>query len=81
MRRAVLEEPPTEWEKWHTQHCLNYVRQMILCESNLRLEQVKDSPVGLKADGLGLEHTCRDWSILYDIAEENSKHWPEGLYP
>ena len=60
----------------HAQHCLNYLRQMILCESNMRLEPLVD---GEKTDGLGLEHTCRDWTVLYDYAEENYKGWPEEL--
>lgn len=80
MRRAILKEPPTAWEKSHTQHCLNYVRQMILCASNLRLEDVKESPRGIKADGLGLEHECRDWSLPYVMATENHRDWPEWLY-
>ena len=73
MRRAVVHDPPSEWERWHTQHCLNYVRQMLLCASSNRLEPVKETAEGLKVDGLGLEHTCRDWSVLRGIAEENFK--------
>jgi hypothetical protein len=81
LRRAVVHDPPSEWERWHTQHCLNYVRQMLLCSSSNRLEPVKDVADGLKVDGLELEHTCRDWSVLRRIAEENFKDWPEGVYP
>ncbi|KAJ2975103.1 hypothetical protein NUW54_g11784 [Trametes sanguinea] len=83
MRRAVVEPPPSEWESWHTQHCLNYVRQMLLCAANVRLEPVKEieSHAGgkkeAKVDGLGLEHQCRDWSVLRKAAEENYLHWPK----
>lgn len=75
MRRAVVQEPPSEWERWHTQHCLNYVRQMLLCASNLRLEPVEvvfeHGRERMKADGLGLEHRCRDWSTLRREVEKN----------
>lgn len=81
LRRAVVEEPPSEWERWHTQHCLNYIRQMLLCAASNKLEPVKNVTEGLKVDGLGLEHTCRDWSVLRGIAEENFAEWPEDIYP
>ena len=85
LRRAVVHVPPTEWETWHTQHCLNYVRQMLLCAASVRLEPVKGDPgagdEGLKVDGLGLEHQCRDWSILRTEAERNYLQWPEDVYP
>ncbi|KAJ7781728.1 hypothetical protein DFH07DRAFT_900915 [Mycena maculata] len=81
MRTAITMEPPTEWEKWHTQHCLNYVRQMLLCAANVRLEPVKVSEEGLKVDGLGVKHVCRDWSSLYELAEKNYETWPADIYP
>lgn len=84
MRRAVIDEPPTEWEKWHTQHCLNYVRQMLLCEAGTRLEPVfaaeENGKMGLKVDGLGVDHVCRDWSLLHDAVNENFRQWPDELY-
>ena len=86
MRRAVVSAPSSEWESWHTQHCLNYVRQMLLCAANTRLEPVKEGrgsggEEGLKVDGLGLEHQCRDWTLLREKAEENFRRWPEDAYP
>ncbi|KAF8514428.1 hypothetical protein BU17DRAFT_77045 [Hysterangium stoloniferum] len=83
VRHAVLERPPSPWERWHTQHCLNYLRQMFLCAANVRLEPVTSSSAHgmVKVDGLGLQHTCRDWSILRDIAEKNYESWPADAYP
>jgi hypothetical protein len=54
---------------------------MLLCAASNRLEPVKNVTEGLKVDGLGLEHTCRDWSVLRGIAEENFAEWPEDIYP
>ena len=85
MRRAVVRPPDSEWESWHTQHCLNYVRQMLLCAANVRVEPVKETPEAeeesLKVDGLGLEHRCRDWTILRTEAEANFLRWPADAYP
>ncbi|KAI0324260.1 hypothetical protein GY45DRAFT_1263194 [Cubamyces sp. BRFM 1775] len=80
MRRAVVAPPSSEWESWHTQHCLNYVRQMLLCAANTRLEPVKEvveqgENREAKVDGLGLEHRCRDWSVLRTAVEENFRGW------
>lgn len=85
MRRAVIEPPPSEWESWHTQHCLNYVRQMLLCAASTRVEPVKrGSGFGkesLKVDGLGLEHKCRDWGLLRRVVEQNYERWPDAVHP
>ena len=85
MRRAVVRAPPSEWESWHTQHCLNYVRQMLLCAASVRLEPVKQAvgagAEGPKVDGLGLEHRCRDWTVLRAEAEANFLTWPADAYP
>ena len=83
MRRAVVSPPSSEWESWHTQHCLNYVRQMLLCAASVRLEPVKVAPgkgqEGLKVDGLGLQHECRDWSALREAVEANHERWESDV--
>ncbi|TDL30000.1 hypothetical protein BD410DRAFT_780517 [Rickenella mellea] len=50
-------------------HCLNYIRQMILCRSDLRLENVRD-PV-IHAVDLTSLHTCQDWRKVYSAVEQN----------
>lgn len=47
----------------------------------MRLEPFRpDADSGYdKVDGIGLEHTCRDWSALRDVVEDNYKTWPESL--
>ena len=54
----------------HLQHCMNYIRQMVLCRADLRLESVR-SPVGSKKAVSDITHTCRDWSTVYEAAEDN----------
>ncbi|EPS97743.1 hypothetical protein FOMPIDRAFT_38131 [Fomitopsis schrenkii] len=50
------------------QHCMNYLRQMLLCYPNLRLEPAID-PTGTAVRGY--QASCRDWTTLYDEAEAN----------
>ncbi|THH21427.1 hypothetical protein EW146_g151 [Bondarzewia mesenterica] len=51
-----------------TVHCMNYLRQTILCQSNLRLESVK-SPTGQASRTY--DTACRDWTKVYEEAERN----------
>ncbi|KAJ6450729.1 hypothetical protein C8R47DRAFT_956351, partial [Mycena vitilis] len=51
-----------------TEHCLNYLRQTILCKPNFRLESV-DNEFGHTDHSY--ETVCRDWTALYREAERN----------
>jgi hypothetical protein len=50
---------------------------MLLCAASVRLEPFKpDTTLGQdKVDGLELEHTCRDWSRVRHVVEENYDRW------
>ncbi|KAI0708886.1 hypothetical protein C8Q72DRAFT_790721, partial [Fomitopsis betulina] len=50
-------------------HCLNYLRQMILCRGDTLLEMVQD-PVSSRVDKFGV-YQCRDWAVVYDTAAHN----------
>ncbi|OCH88792.1 hypothetical protein OBBRIDRAFT_733757, partial [Obba rivulosa] len=58
-----------------TESCFNYIHQMSLCASSTRLEPVKQLTSGIGVNVLGMEHTCRDWSLVYASVEENVKTW------
>ncbi|KJA22685.1 hypothetical protein HYPSUDRAFT_66904 [Hypholoma sublateritium FD-334 SS-4] len=51
-------------------HCMNYLRQMVLCSSDVRLETVRAA----KGHGLtvpDVTHVCLDWEAVYREAEKN----------
>lgn len=50
-------------------HCLNYLRQTILCESSTRLESVRKH-IPPKVVELTGEYRCRDWTKLYVAVQE-----------
>ncbi|EJC99622.1 uncharacterized protein FOMMEDRAFT_92757 [Fomitiporia mediterranea MF3/22] len=54
-----------------TRHCLNYIRQMILCRADLHLESMAD-PNG-PVEWMG-ERTCKDWQTVYAIVAANNSH-------
>ena len=59
-----------------TQHCLNYLRQTIICRPNLLAESAWNSEgTAIR----GYDTVCHDWTKLYEEAERNqetySAHW------
>lgn len=46
----------------HAQHCLDLLRQNIMCQPDLTVEVVDEDIGGVT--GFGTEHQCRDWSQL-----------------
>ncbi|KAH8109250.1 hypothetical protein DFH11DRAFT_1628246 [Phellopilus nigrolimitatus] len=49
-----------------TDHCMNYLRQAVLCHARTVLESVR-SDIGPKITDLARsEYVCRDWRVLYE---------------
>ncbi|KAF9524162.1 hypothetical protein CPB83DRAFT_820499 [Crepidotus variabilis] len=51
-------------------HCMNYIRQMVLCNGDLRLENVRAAK-GKRLTVPEVTHTCKDWSAVYAAADDN----------
>ena len=51
-------------------HCLNYVRQTILCRPNLRLESVTNANASSEKE---YETVCRNWEAVYTAAQRNHR--------
>jgi hypothetical protein len=52
----------------HIRHCIELLRQVLMCQPDLTLE-VKNLFVGGVA-GFGTEHQCRDWKQLMSFTKE-----------
>lgn len=69
---AMFAESP----KWgHVQHCLSYMRQVILCDADLTLEEPdaldRDHTVHRQGD----THVCRDWTAVMEMTERLEESW------
>jgi hypothetical protein len=64
IRDAIVQGDPGH----HTRHCLNLLRQAVLCASDTTLDPLNSAK---GTDGLGIVHVCRDWQRVYDFVEEN----------
>ncbi|THH04590.1 hypothetical protein EW146_g10139 [Bondarzewia mesenterica] len=66
IRQAMSSRKSSE----HVHHCFNYLRQSILCDGNPNIEPV--IPIlGRRSVNAEIPRTCRDWTEVYQIAEEN----------
>ncbi|THH13068.1 hypothetical protein EW146_g7117 [Bondarzewia mesenterica] len=62
----------------HLHHCLNYVRQHLLCEADTMLEEygwLESAKQGVIGTGGGRERVCRDWREVYELVERNYWEW------
>ncbi|TFK23513.1 hypothetical protein FA15DRAFT_670435 [Coprinopsis marcescibilis] len=53
-------------------HCMNYLRQMVLCRSDLQLEHARHLARGIVVSDI-THSTCKDWTAVYEAAEENHR--------
>ncbi|KAF7357612.1 Hydrolase-4 domain-containing protein [Mycena sanguinolenta] len=56
---------------WHVQHCLNFLRMMMLCFPNLTLEPADVLERDFEVHRTGATHVCRDWRQYFEKMEEN----------
>lgn len=52
----------------HVQHCIELLRQVMVCQPDLTLE-IKDEVHG-GVQGFGTEHQCRNWDQLMSFTTE-----------
>ncbi|KAH7097178.1 hypothetical protein BKA62DRAFT_717214 [Auriculariales sp. MPI-PUGE-AT-0066] len=58
-------------------HCIGYLRQMILCRSDTKLESGRRH-VFPRITTLPVTHVCNDWSAAYAEAERNYEEYRAG---
>lgn len=68
MRRALDDPDDPIATIPHLQHCMNYIRQMVLCGADLTHESAE-------SEGVGVTHTCRDWNAAYETVNDNYERW------
>ncbi|KAJ7744017.1 hypothetical protein DFH07DRAFT_978688 [Mycena maculata] len=73
--RAALAGRYDTTSRGHVHHCLNYIRQMILCSPNLTLEPPDVLSRDFEVDRIGATHVCSDWTAMYSAAEQNWDSW------
>lgn len=55
-------------------HCMNYLRQTVMCRADVRLENVRAAS-GPHLTVPSVTHSCKDWTVVYDAAEQNFREY------
>ncbi|KAJ7574920.1 hypothetical protein C8J56DRAFT_718508, partial [Mycena floridula] len=50
-------------------HCVNYLRQMVLCRANLELDLILGKPQHFRV--VSDTHQCLDWTVVYREVAQN----------
>jgi len=67
IRQQLFNDAESNRSAVMSRHCINYLRQTILCSPNLRLESATSPGTVTET----YETVCRDWTTLYEEAERN----------
>lgn len=59
----------------HVKHCLNYLRQGILCSPDLALEPGDFEEKDLEVERTHGVHECKDWPPIYNFVAQNYDGW------
>ena len=63
----------------HLGHCLDYIRQAIMCTGDMTLEKAAlhksvedpDGPEVIGVRGWGTAHECKSWEAIYDFTRQH----------
>ena len=75
IRRDIVGSLPPEGSKL-SRHCLNYMRQMVLCRADLAVDPVLGRE--FKADVRAETNQCVDWRRVYQELEKNQQQYAQG---
>ncbi|KAF7856953.1 hypothetical protein EAF04_009713 [Stromatinia cepivora] len=56
----------------HLDHCIEYLRQAVMCHGDLTLEGPNVTTYPQRVNGDGSEHRCRDWGKLIQAVRERA---------
>lgn len=77
IRESILEDrskPETAVPSDLARHCLNYLKQMMLCRADNYMEVFQydnsDGPIDLFQ-----MYECRDWSVVHEAVKENQREY------
>ncbi|KAH8820924.1 hypothetical protein F5884DRAFT_66995 [Xylogone sp. PMI_703] len=68
----------------HEYHCLDYIRQSILCAGDTTLDYANaPDETGRSSGGFsgaGSKHECRDWNVIRELLIENRSGDKQGIF-
>ncbi|EIW57653.1 uncharacterized protein TRAVEDRAFT_21203 [Trametes versicolor FP-101664 SS1] len=77
LRMLNLASTPNITTLPHVTHCLNYLRQSILCSPDLALEPGDIEESDFEVDRTHGVHECKDWAPIYHFVAQNYDMWSD----
>ncbi|KAH8812253.1 hypothetical protein F5884DRAFT_877752 [Xylogone sp. PMI_703] len=70
----------------HQDHCVEYLRQAVMCNSDLTLERPENMTFPHGSSGWGEAHRCRDWNKVFQAIRKHSigrgrTGWKKRIFP
>jgi hypothetical protein len=60
-----------DYNTWHFDHCIDYVRQLLLCGGDMALAG-EDKPMGVSGSSfLNVPHVCKNFDQVYRWLDEH----------
>ncbi|EIW52671.1 uncharacterized protein TRAVEDRAFT_24130 [Trametes versicolor FP-101664 SS1] len=72
--RDQLNRPKSERSEQPARHCLNYIRQQLMCRGDLQLDPYQ-YPHKVRAVHPHAIRKCKDWRAVYEKVEENQMEY------
>jgi Mycotoxin biosynthesis protein UstYa len=70
----------SDLERGHTFHCLEFLRQVVMCHADPTLDLAVPNFHGSESStGFGYWHSCRDYGALFEWTEERRYRDSHGL--
>ncbi|KAI9068925.1 hypothetical protein FKP32DRAFT_1560703 [Trametes sanguinea] len=76
--REQLTKPRAAREEQPARHCVNYIRQMILCRGDTQLDPYQYPSNNRPVDANPIRR-CLDWRAVYDAVDENQREYAQWL--
>ncbi|KAH9839035.1 uncharacterized protein C8Q71DRAFT_490947 [Rhodofomes roseus] len=76
--RSQIIIPAADRDMQLAQHCLNYVRQMVLCRGDTYLDPYQ-YPSHIATIEPFVGRKCLDWNAVYEAAESNQRERPSSM--
>ena len=73
-RQLLDEKLPWDMKPHHMRHCIDLIRQALMCNADTTLEVVDESVNGVH--GFRTEHQCRDWRQLWEWTDRRQREFP-----
>ncbi|CDO70537.1 hypothetical protein BN946_scf184573.g5 [Trametes cinnabarina] len=76
--RDQLAKPRAQREEQPARHCMNYIRQMILCRGDTQLDPYQYPSNNKPVDANPIRR-CLDWRAVYDAVDENQREYAKWI--